>query len=140
LAKTMETKGLNILWNIKIQWINIVVPSKVVLEKFMTLLVKMAQDFTTNKFAVVNYELLCDVDTIMGFICVILMLEFVQILNKYAQNRKIFVCNFVNNVKLCQVDLHKKYCDEDNKYSCMDFFQFKNFINHTSDPLHGMVE
>jgi hypothetical protein len=76
----------------------------------------------------------------MGFICVILMLEFVQILNKYAQNRKMFVCDFVNNVKLCQVDLHKKYCGEDHKYSCTDFFQFKNVIDHTSNPLHGMVE
>ncbi len=32
-----------------------------------------------------------------------------------------FVCGFVNNVKLCQVDLHKKYCDEDNKYNCTNF-------------------
>jgi hypothetical protein len=110
----------------------------VVLEEFMTLLVKMAQDSTTNKFVVVNYELLCDVDAIMGFICVILMLEFVQILSKYAQNRKIFVCDFVNNVKLCQVDLHKKYCDEDNKYNCTDFFQFKNLNNHTFNPSHGV--
>jgi len=84
LAKVIETKSFNILWNIKIQWISIVVPSKVVLEEFMTLLVKMAQDSTTNKFLAVNYELLCDVDTIMGFIYMILMLEFVQILNKYA--------------------------------------------------------
>ncbi len=92
-----------------------------VLEEFMTLLVKMAQDSTTSKFLVVNYELLCDVDTIMGFIYMILMLEFVQILNKYAENGKMFVCGFVNNVKLCQVDLHKKYCDEDNKYNCTNF-------------------
>lgn len=140
LAKAMETKGLNILWNIKIQWMNIIIPSKAVLEKFMTLLVKMAQDSTTNKFAAVNYELLCDVDTIMGFICMILMLEFVQILSKYVQSGKMLVCDFVNNVKLCQADLHKKYCDEDNKYSCMDFFQLKNFINHTPNPLHGVVE
>lgn len=101
LAKTMETKGLNILWNIKIRWINIVIPSKVVLEEFMTHLVRMAQDFTINKFAVVNYELLCDVDTIMGFICMILMLEFVQILNKYVCQNKKDVC--LRFCEQCQV-------------------------------------
>lgn len=125
----METKSFNILWNIKIQWISIVVPSKVVLEEFMTLFVKMAQDSTTNKFLAVNYELLCDhVDTIMGFIFRILMLEFVQILNKYAHNGKMFVCGFVNNVKLCQADLHKKYCDEDNKYNCIDFSNLRTSL------------
>ncbi len=33
LAKVMETKGLKILHNIKTIWINMVVPSKVVLEE-----------------------------------------------------------------------------------------------------------
>jgi hypothetical protein len=61
----------------------------------------MAQDFTINKFAVVNYELLCDVDTIMGFICMILMLEFVQILNKYVCQNKKDVC--LRFCEQCQV-------------------------------------
>jgi hypothetical protein len=43
-----------------------VVPSKVVLEEFKTLLVKMAKD-VVNEYVVANYELLCDIETIMGF-------------------------------------------------------------------------
>ncbi len=74
LVKLMETKG-QILWNIKIRWINMVAPSRVVLEEFKTLIVKMAQDYVFNEFVAVNYELLCDVETIMGFTCVIPMVE-----------------------------------------------------------------
>lgn len=95
---------------------------KVVLEEFKTHIVKMAQNFALNEFVVVNYELLCDVESIMGLIYVIPMVESVQILSKYVQNWNMLIYNFVSSVKLCQVDLHKKYCDEEKKYSCTDFF------------------
>jgi hypothetical protein len=63
-----------------------VFPSKVILEEFKTLLIKMVQEFDTNDNAKVNYEFLCDADTVLGLNCVIPMLEVVQGLNKYAQN------------------------------------------------------
>jgi hypothetical protein len=46
----------------------------------------MAQDYVLNEFVVVNYELLCDVESIMGLICVIPMVESAQIFSKYVQN------------------------------------------------------
>jgi hypothetical protein len=60
-----------------------VVPSKVVLEKFKTLLMKMAKD-VANEYVVTNYELLCDIETIMGLTCLLPMLEALQGLSKYA--------------------------------------------------------
>jgi hypothetical protein len=51
-----------------------VTPSKVVLEEFKTLLVKMV-DVTTNEFVIINYELLCDIETILGLTCLLPMLE-----------------------------------------------------------------
>lgn len=81
----------------------------------------MAQDSVFNEFVAMNSELLCDVETIIGFICVIPMVEFVQILSKYVQNWNMLIYDFVISVKLCQVDLHKKYCDEEKKYSCTNF-------------------
>jgi hypothetical protein len=51
-----------------------VVPSKVVLEEFKTLLVKMAED-VVNQYATANYELLCDIETIMGLTYLLHMLE-----------------------------------------------------------------
>ncbi len=56
-----------------------IAPSKVVLEKFKILLVKMAQDVFTIEFEVANYELLCDIDTIIQLICVMPMLETLQV-------------------------------------------------------------
>jgi len=93
-----------------------VVPSKVVLEEFKTLSVKMAED-VVNEYAIANYELLCDIETIMGLTYLLHMLEALQGLSKYAQNKKTFICDFVGSVKLCQVDLHNMYCNEKKKYN-----------------------
>jgi hypothetical protein len=60
-------------------WINMIASSKVVLEKFKILLVKMAQDALTVEFEVANYELLCDIDTIIQLTCVMPMLETLQV-------------------------------------------------------------
>lgn len=63
------------------------------------------------------------------------MLEVVQGLNKYVENKKTFICNFVNHVK-CQLDLHNMYLCDEKKYNYIDFSQFQNFIEHKFDPLH----
>jgi hypothetical protein len=53
-------------------------------------------------------------------------------------NWKTFICNFVSSVKLCQGNLHKMYCCNEEKYNCNDFPQFEIFIKHAFDPLHIM--
>jgi len=75
MAKVMETKHFKILCNIKTKWINMVVPSKVVLEEFKTLLVKMAKDVVVNENTTINYELLCDIEIVLGFTYLLPMLE-----------------------------------------------------------------
>ncbi len=80
----METKGFKLLHNIKTSQINMVVPSKVVLEEFKTLLVKMGKEDVANESTTANYELLCDIETIQVFTCLLLMLEALQGLSKYA--------------------------------------------------------
>ncbi len=62
----MKIKGLEILHNTKTKWISMVAPSKVVLEQVKTILVKMAQDATTNEFAIANYEELCELKLFWG--------------------------------------------------------------------------
>ncbi len=44
---------------------------------------KMAKD-VANEYVVTNYELLCDIETIMGLTCLLPMLEALQGLSKYA--------------------------------------------------------
>ncbi len=83
----------------------------------------MAKD-VDNESTTANYELLCDIETVMGLTCLLPMLEALQGLNKYVQNRNTFICDFVGSVKLCQVDLHNMYHDEEKKYNYSDFPQF----------------
>ncbi len=51
----------------------------------------MSDDSTSNIDARNNYELLCDVEIVMGLTCVLLMLEAVQSLNKLIQNKDTFI-------------------------------------------------
>ncbi len=84
---------------------------------------KMAKD-VDNEPTIINYELLCDIETIMGLTCLLLMLEVLQGLNKYGQNKNTFICDFVGSVKLCQANLHNMYHDEEKKQNYNDFPQF----------------
>jgi hypothetical protein len=71
--------------------------------EYKTLVVKMRDDSTSNIDARNNYELLCDVEIVMGLTCVLLMLEAVQSLNKLIQNKNIFIFILLwlsNHVKL----------------------------------------
>jgi hypothetical protein len=87
LLKLWRQKVSKFLCNIKTKWIHMVTPNKVVLEKFKILLVIIAQDVITNEFVIVNYELLCDIETVMGLTCLLPMLETLQGLSKYAHNK-----------------------------------------------------
>ncbi len=44
---------------------------------------KMAKD-VDNESTTANYELLCDIETVMGLTCLLPMLEALQGLNKYV--------------------------------------------------------
>jgi hypothetical protein len=54
----------------------------------------MSNDLPINLVVSTNYELLCDVETIMGLMCMLPMLEVMQSLSKLAQNIKCFICDF----------------------------------------------
>jgi hypothetical protein len=57
------------------------------------LLVKINDDAITTPSFRANYELLCEVKTIMGLTCALPMLETIQNLNKLAQNKDKFICD-----------------------------------------------
>jgi hypothetical protein len=48
IAGFMVTKGNKILRNVKTRWISMLSPTKTIMEKYKTLLVKMALDNLTN--------------------------------------------------------------------------------------------
>jgi hypothetical protein len=76
-------------------------PSKQMFREYKTLVVKMSDDVANNVTININYELLCDVETVMGLTCVLPVLEAMKSLSELTQNMDIFICDFVSTVKLC---------------------------------------
>jgi hypothetical protein len=75
-------------------------PSERLVFEYKFVVMKMFEDLPTNHVAATNYELFCDVETMMGLTCVLLMLEVMQSWSKLAQNINHFICDFVVVVKL----------------------------------------
>jgi hypothetical protein len=84
-VKTLETKGLKLLRNVKTHWISMLSLLKCVLARYKSLVVKMHYDCVKSKYVHDNFELLCDLDLILGLPCVMPILEVVHSLIKYAQ-------------------------------------------------------
>jgi hypothetical protein len=74
----IESKGLNFLRNIKIEMDFHANPFKRMLREYKTLVVKMNDDVVNNIASNINYEFMCDVETIMGLMCLLPMLETMQ--------------------------------------------------------------
>jgi hypothetical protein len=112
LIKLLECKGNKLLKNITTWWISIFSPSNFFLNEYKPLIVKVAQDTATINTTKVNHELLCDVETLLGFTCIFPLLEIVQGFSKFAQPRcAIFIHDCVSIIKLAKVDLQTMYCD-----------------------------
>ncbi len=75
-----------------------------------------------------NYINLCDFQVFLGFACILLLLEFVHVLMKFAQMTNIFVCNLVIVIKVCQSDIYKMYFDQTSKFPTSNFWAFKSLL------------
>lgn len=64
-------------------------PLKCVLAKYKTMIVKMSQDNTVIFQARLNFNLLCDIKTLLALSCVL------NSLIKFAQGRGFFILNLV---------------------------------------------
>jgi hypothetical protein len=92
-------------------------PFKRLVFEYKYVVMEMSKNLPTNPIVATNYELLCDVETMIGLTCVLPMLEVVQSLNKLAQNKNCFICDFVAIVKLTQVDSYNLYVDLERHFS-----------------------
>jgi hypothetical protein len=78
-------------------------------------------------------EFSCDVKVVMGFMCIMPMLEVVHDLIKFAQKNDTFVFDFVGVMKMSCAHLHTLYCDRKKKYTNEQFKGFANLINYNND-------
>jgi hypothetical protein len=117
LAELLECKHNKIIKNIKTHYISMLTPSKRILSEYKALVVKMVKDNVIVDTTKTNYELLSDVETLMGFFCIILSLELVHGLSKFAQNQQTFICDFISTLKFCEADLFTMYYEGRKRFS-----------------------
>ncbi len=84
LVKILETKGLKLLRNIETCWISTFSPLKPLLAKYKSVVVKMYMDAPKSKFVRDNLDFLYDLEFVLGLPCILLVLEVVHTLIKYA--------------------------------------------------------
>jgi hypothetical protein len=77
----------------------------------------MVEDSDHIENAKNNYKLLCDVETFRGLACILLCLESMQRLSKFAQRWDTFICDFISTLKLVEEVLFTMYCDSEKNYS-----------------------
>ncbi len=86
-----ENLGKKLLCNGKIRWIVMLFLAKRVFVKQKILVVKMSDDLHAIEVTKNIFEFLCDVKVIMGFTCIMPMLEGMHELINFAQHHDAFV-------------------------------------------------
>jgi len=98
------------------------------MEKYMTMLVKMVLDNPTNQQVKLNYKNLCDLQVLLGLVCILPLLEFFHAFIKFAQMRDLYVCDLVATIKVNQVDIYMMHCDQTSKFTRNNFWAFKSLL------------
>jgi hypothetical protein len=87
-------------------------------------MVKMHAKNQRNDVVNKNQNSLCDVEVIPGLRCILSLLKCVHALIKVAQIKDVFVCNFVEVVKVTQQEFYRLYCDPYAKFEDPTFDNF----------------
>jgi hypothetical protein len=75
-----------------------------------------------------NYEYLCDLQILVGFVYILTLLEIIHFLIKFAQMQNVFMCNLVIVFKVCQGDVCNMYCDPISRFIIDNFWAFKSLL------------
>lgn len=96
-------------------------PLKRISSEYKTLIVKFAQDAAKESAAKRNLLFLLDVATLLALPCILPMLECIHSLIKFAQQRNVFISDFIAAVKICQGELYMMYIDNATSYQPLHF-------------------
>jgi hypothetical protein len=94
----------------------------------MKIYAKSPKSDTANK----NLSGLCAMELILGLPCLLPLFECVHKFIKIVQGQDVFVCDFVEVVKLAQLELYVLYCHSFTKFEDVAFDDFNaigNLIN-----------
>jgi hypothetical protein len=132
LANLMETKGNKVLRYVITCCISMRSPAIRVPSEYKTLIVKMGLDMipAPNRKvltgAEANFDYLMDLEVFLSFCCIIPLLNDVHQLIKLFQVRDVFICDFLEALKLCQQDLVQKYIDPVSTFNQVPTMRFSS--------------
>jgi len=107
---------------------------KHVMEQYQ-LLVNMHDDVPRNNTTNENLNLIYNLELILGLHVVLPFLDYVHILIKFAQFRNMFVCDFINAMKICHLKFYLFYNDPYIKFDDPSFNELNVLETFTNDNL-----
>jgi hypothetical protein len=143
LANLLQTEGQQtfskcedqLFQNVKTHYISMLFPTKWVYSEFHPLMVKIHAKNQWKDVAWKNLNSLCDVEVILGLHCILLLFECVHTLIKVTQNKNVFVCFFVETMKVAQEEPYMSYNDPYTKFEDLAFDNFHTIGTLTNSNL-----
>jgi len=96
---------------------------------------KMHVNVSRNNIVAINLSLFCDLELIIGLHVILPFLDFMHTLVKLTQSCDVFVCEFVDMVKVCQLDLYYFYFNPYTKFDDLTFEEPKTLESFNSKNL-----
>jgi hypothetical protein len=103
--------------------------------EYHLLIIKMYNKSSKSEVVQKDLSALCDVEFILGLPFVFPLLECVHVLIKVTKNIDVFVCDFVESIKVAQQKLYKLYYDLITKYGGPNFEDFNSIEVLTNENL-----
>jgi len=110
-------------------------PCKRVAVEYKTLIVKMSKDHIENEVARSNLQKLLDLELILGFHCILPLLELIHTLIKYTLGKDVYICDFVEAIKMCRAKLYELHIDPKCKFKDETFNAFHSLLARKHDGL-----
>ncbi len=108
---------------------------KHVMEQYQLLIAKRHDDALRNNTSIEKLNPFCDLELIFGLHAILPLLNYVYTLIKFAHFRNIFVCDFIDVMKICQLELYWFYNDPYNKFDDLTFNELKALETFTNKKL-----
>jgi hypothetical protein len=131
VADKLGTTGNRVLRNVKTRWMSLLDPAIRVLDEYQTLVGNMST--CDSGLAKKNLRLLRDFETLLSLSLFIPLLECVNHIQKFAQLRDSYICDFVNSINHCKGELFRHFVDSDTAFTdTRVFHNFKAIIENRS--------
>ena len=85
--------------------------------------------------AIENFKILVDVEVLLSLMCFMPLFNAIHCLIKFLQSRDVFICDFLQVVKVCQSELAYKYIDIATTFKREDLYDYYEILEQKHDPL-----